>query len=180
MQIPLSANPALLVIDMQEGLFRAAVRPFEHERLLANVQRLIAAARGANVPIFAARHTGPAGSPIAPGSPATRILPELQLDIARDHVFDKTRPSCFSGTALAGMLKALGTRDIVLCGMKTEYCIDTTCRVGAELGFAMTLVEDAHATVDSPLLPAHTIIEHHNATLGAFARRARAAEISFQ
>ena len=179
MQIPLSSKQALLVVDMQEGLFRGKEPPFEPARLVANVRHLVAAARAANVPILAARHCGPAGSPLEQGSPATRLLPEIEIDEVQDRVFYKTRPSCFSGTSLAEDLKSQGIGEIVICGMKTEYCIDTTCRVAAELGFGVVLVEDAHATVDSTLLPARDIIAHHNQLLSAFARRVRTADLAF-
>ncbi|WP_446893550.1 isochorismatase family protein, partial [Acinetobacter sp. NS4_7] len=58
----------MLVIDMQQGLFNGSDAPFDKDRVLANTAQLIARAREAGAPIFAARHSGPAGSPIAPGS----------------------------------------------------------------------------------------------------------------
>ena len=71
---------ALLIIDMQVGLFHGPEKPYQGERILANIQRLIAAARANQVPIFAVRHTGPDGSPIAAGSPFWQLLPALELD----------------------------------------------------------------------------------------------------
>ncbi|MCX5542781.1 isochorismatase family protein [Paraburkholderia sp. CNPSo 3076] len=62
---------ALLIIDMQEGLFNGPNSPFEGQRVLANIKQLIAEARKARAPVFAARHVGPPGSPIEPGSPLT-------------------------------------------------------------------------------------------------------------
>ena len=66
---------ALLVIDMQEGLFNGPNKPFDGQRVLANIAGLIAKARKARAPIFAARHVGPPGSLIEPGSPLTHLLP---------------------------------------------------------------------------------------------------------
>ena len=61
-------SAALLIIDMQVGLFHGPEKPHDGERVLANIQYLIHQARQQHVPIYAVRHTGPAGSPIAAGS----------------------------------------------------------------------------------------------------------------
>ncbi len=54
--------------------------------------------------------------------------------------------------------------------MKTQYCVDTTCRAAGDLGFRAVLVADAHTCMDTPALAAERIVAHHNATLaGPFA-----------
>ncbi|NTX29976.1 cysteine hydrolase [Burkholderia pyrrocinia] len=165
-----SPKRALLVVDMQVGLFHGPERPYDGERVLANVNRLIGCAHEGGAPVFAVRHTGPAGSPIAPDSPLAALLPELAIDPARDIVFDKTRSNCFAGTQLAEWLCAAGIGELVVAGMKTQYCVDTTCRATADLGFRAVLVTDAHTCMDTPALSAERIVAHHNATLdGPFA-----------
>jgi nicotinamidase-related amidase len=164
-------SSALLIIDMQVGLYHGPEKPYDGERVLANIQQLIRQARERNVPIFAVRHTGPQGSPIEAGSPFWQLLPALDLDVSTDILFDKTRPNAFYATALAEQLRARGINEVFIAGMKTQYCIDSTCRAAAELGFKPILVADAHTCMDTPALPARSIIEHHNATLnGAFAK----------
>lgn len=171
---------ALLIIDMQTGLYDGPEKPFERERVLATINLLIQRARLAGAPIFVARHTGPAGSPIEAGSPLWQLWHGLEVDESRDHLFNKSRPSCFLGTNLEQQLRAAQAKDLVIAGMKTQFCIDTTCRVAVELGFSVVLPEDGHTCMDTPALKAEAIIEHHNATLaGAFVKCTRAAEISF-
>ncbi|QBR03567.1 cysteine hydrolase family protein [Paraburkholderia pallida] len=171
---------ALLIVDMQVGLFKGGESPYEGSRILANINRLIAKARTAGAPIFLARHTGPAGSPIAPGSALTQLLPELNVDAERDTVFDKMRPNCFMGTGLAQWLADAGVVEVAIAGMKTEYCVDTTCRAAPDLGLRPVLVEDAHTTMDTPVLRARDIVAHHNRTLnGPFATLARTADVRF-
>ncbi|MBN3725414.1 isochorismatase family protein [Burkholderia sp. Ac-20379] len=161
---------ALLIVDMQHGLFHGADAPYEGERLLANLQTLIARAREAGALILAARHVGAPGTPLAPDSALVRLLPELGLDPQRDIVFDKQRPNCFSGTALAAQLAEAGVRELAIAGMKTQYCVDTTCRAAPEHGIRPVLVADAHSCMDTPVLPAAAIVAHHNLTLaGPFA-----------
>lgn len=171
---------ALLIIDMQTGLYDGPQKPFERERVLDTINELILRARQADAPIFIARHTGPAGSPLEVGSPYWQLWPALDVDEARDHLFNKTRPSCFLGTDLVQQLRAAQVSELVIVGMKTQFCVDTTCRVAVELGFSVILPEDGHTCMDTPALKAEAIIEHHNSTLaGPFVRRLKAAEVSF-
>ncbi|RBJ86081.1 cysteine hydrolase [Pseudomonas sp. MWU12-2534b] len=179
--MPLS-NPkrALLVIDMQVGLFNGPDKPYKREQTLENINQLIRRARQAGAPIFAVRHTGPADSPIAAGSPLWQLLPTLEVDEELDCVLDKTRPSCFAGTGLAERLQEAQVKELVIVGMKTQYCVDATCRAAGDLGFAALLVEDAHTCMDTPVLGAKKIIAHHNATLnGPFARLIKTPDVTF-
>ncbi|WP_248740833.1 cysteine hydrolase family protein [Pseudomonas sp. MWU12-2029] len=173
-------SAALLIIDIQVGLFQGQEKPHDGERMLANIQRLIARARQRQVPIFAVRHTGPQGSPIAAGTAFWQLLPALELDAANATLFDKSRPNAFHGTDLARQLNAAKIEDLYIVGMKTQFCIDSTCRAAADLGFKPLLVADAHTCMDTPALAAPAIIEHHNATLGAaFVRLINTADIAF-
>ncbi|HDX8376958.1 TPA: cysteine hydrolase [Aeromonas dhakensis] len=171
------AHSALLVIDMQVGLLHGPEAPHAGPRVLANINRLADVAHSAGIPVLAVRHTGPTGSPIAAGSPLWQLVPELAVTTA-DPVFDKQRPSPFHGTALDSWLKEHGTRTLIVTGMKTQYCIDSTCRAAADLGYAVVLVSDAHTCMDTPLLAAPQIIAHHNATLaGPFVRLMSSDEV---
>ncbi|MFZ6745380.1 cysteine hydrolase family protein [Undibacterium sp. JH2W] len=173
-------NPALLVIDMQVGLFQGGRTVHAAEQVLENVKLVLAKAHAAGVPVFAVRHTGPQGSPIEAGSRNWQIMPALEIDLARDTVFEKTRPSCFEGTDLLQQLRAKGIQELIICGLKTQYCIDTNCRAASELGFKVILVEDAHSCNDTELLPASTIIAHHNTTLqGLFASLVKTEDLHF-
>lgn len=176
---PPSQPTALLVIDMQKGLFSGPVAPHHADTLIANVNTLIANARRSGAPIHIAQHSGPPGTPVEPGCPTWALLDAL--DVApTDHVFQKTRPSAFWETDLDARLRAAGIRRLVIAGLKTDYCVDTACRVAFELGYQPVLASDAHSTTDSPVLPAEAIIRHHNHTLGSlFARCVATADVSF-
>lgn len=171
-------DTALLIVDMQVGLFYGEPQPYAKQRVLANIKQLIQRAKQADIPIFVARHTGPPNSPIAAGSPNWQVLPELGLDERNSVMFDKTKPSCFYGTSLTALLQTANISHLVIAGMKTQYCIDTTCRFAAELGFAPVLVADAHTCMDTEALSAAAIVEHHNATLrGAFVELLETADV---
>ncbi|MGK3135382.1 cysteine hydrolase family protein [Pantoea trifolii] len=173
-------HKALLVIDMQNGLFHATPAPFAAESVLANINQLIALAHQAHAPVFFARHTGPDGSPFAESGPLTQLIPELQMDAAHDQVFVKRYPNCFRDTELLSALKSADIQELVIVGMKSEYCVDTTCRAAADLGFRVVLIEDGHTSVDNGVLSAEQIIAHHNQTLaGPFLQLVSSAAYAF-
>jgi nicotinamidase-related amidase len=67
-------------------------------------------------------------------------------------------------TPLLDELRRLEVTHVVVTGMQTELCVDTTCRRAITLGLEVTLVSDAHTTVDATL-PAESIVAYHNAVL---------------
>ncbi len=170
---------ALLILDMQVGLFHGPEKPWAGEALLDTLNTLLNSARNAGAPIFLARHVGPPGSPIEPGSPLTQLVPQLLLQ-GDEVVFEKNRPNAFVNTALADHLRACGVEGVVVSGMKTQYCVDSTCRAARDMGFEAVLIADGHTCSDTPALKADAIIAHHNTTLaGAFCRVLRAEDWRF-
>lgn len=161
---------ALLILDMQVGLLHGPDKPQGGEALLATLNKLLDKARSAGAPIFLARHIGPPGSPLDAVSPLTQLVPELMLQ-GDEVIFEKSRPNAFARTALADQLHALGVQGVVIAGMKTQYCVDSTCRAARDSGFDAVLIADGHTCSDTPELKAEAIVAHHNATLaGPFCR----------
>ncbi|MBZ6386766.1 cysteine hydrolase family protein [Pantoea piersonii] len=176
----ISSENALLIIDMQQGLFHGPASPHSAHSVLSNICLLIAKARQAEVSIFFARHTGPDDSPLSEQSPLTQLIPEISVNPEHDVVFIKKYPSCFRDTSLQLQLLRRGVKQLVIAGMKTEFCVDTTCRAAVDLGFRTVLVSDAHTTMDTRHLAANEIIGHHNVTLaGPFVTLVTAADWNF-
>lgn len=89
----------------------------------------------------------------------------------------KTTPDAFLRTALAEVLAQHGVGQVAVCGMHTEFCVDTTTRSALALGYPMILVSDAHTSAGNDAISAEQVIAHHNATLtniDSFGPRARA------
>ena len=64
--------------------------------------------------------------------------------------------------------------------MKTQYCVDSTCRAARDLGFDAVLIADGHTCSDTTELKAVQIIAHHNATLaGPFCHLIQAQDWNF-
>lgn len=160
-------NAALLVIDVQAGLVDPEPRPFEIAQVIARINELSARARAAGAPVIFIQHERD-GSPVAHGSPGWALQRDLQVGEA-DHFVRKTSPDSFLRTGLEDLLRRLGVGRLVICGCFSEFCVDTTVRRAAALGFPVTLAADAHTTRDQPHASAALIRAHENATLPAIA-----------
>lgn len=169
---------ALLVIDLQRGMFAAA--PYDGEAVLTRVAGLLERARASGAPVLHVRHDGGSGDDLERGTPGWNIHPAV-APAGSEPIIDKDRCSAFHGTDLHGKLQALGIERLVIAGMQTEYCIDTNCRDAHGLGYRVTLVNDAHTTFDNSTLSAEQIIAHHNLTLrnGGFVNLIEAAAVEF-
>jgi nicotinamidase-related amidase len=168
---------ALLLIDAQVNMFEpdpVTNAPAVLERLVALANR----ARAAGAPVVFVRHNGRPDDPDAPHTPGWAIHPAL-APAAGETVIDKHTPDAFYQTELAGVLAERGVGRVVVAGMQTEYCIDTTTRRARSLGYEVVLAADAHSTYPGAL-PAEQVIAHHNGVLAAFADVRPASEIDFQ
>ncbi len=95
-------------------------------------------------------------------------------------MIQKQSPDSFHQTDLHSNLIDLEINKLIIAGLQTEYCIDTTCRRAYSLGYDITLVKDAHSTWNSDQLTAKQIIAHHNNILGGwFAKVEGENEITF-
>jgi len=158
---------ALLIIDMQGGNFQGSEPIYEGDRLLSKVKNLIAKARGVGTQIFYVRNKGGQGDPDEFGTPGWEIHHAIAPKEG-DVVVEKETPDAFHKTTLHQKLKSKGIEKLVIAGLQTEYCIDTTCRRAYSLGYDVVLVKDAHSTWDSSNITAEQIIEHHNRVLGGW------------
>lgn len=169
----------LLVIDVQES-FRQ--RPYFTTRDLAPYfaaqNALIRACVAQGVAVVRILHVdGPAvaSNPFARESGHVRPMVELQPFEAAA-TFEKHRHSALVGTGLEGWLRERGIERLIVSGIRTEQCCETTARHASDLGFSVDYVLDATLTFDMQLpgggpLPAQAIKERTAAVLeGRFAR----------
>jgi nicotinamidase-related amidase len=174
------SNTALLVIDVQMFGFGQDSSVYAGESLLAKVSDLIARARAVGVPVVYVQHCGAAGEIGEPGAPAWEIHPAI-APAGGESVVQKRHPDAFQETTLQAKLESRSIKHLVVAGMQTEYCVDTTCRRAYSLGYDVVLAKDAHSTWDTEHLAAPQIIAHHNATLGGWFVTLKAArDITFE
>ena len=161
-------NHALIILDTQFGNFIDPKYPiFKGEVLISKIKSLVDKMRSVQIPVIYIQHNGGNGDPDEPGTEGWEIHPSIAPH-KRDLVIQKSTPDAFYDTSLKNELDSREIKKIIIAGLQTEYCIDTTCRRAFSLNFEVTLVEDAHSTRDSDLLTAKQIINHHNAVLGGW------------
>ncbi|MEX2116715.1 MAG: cysteine hydrolase family protein [Bacteroidota bacterium] len=158
---------AVLIVDVQLGMFESPIIPSVcgGNELLTRISSLLSKARTAQLPIFFIQHNGGKGHPLEPGTAGWPIHPAI-MPTERDVVIQKLTSDSFKDTQLHQQLQTLGVGRLIVAGIQTEFCVDTTCRRGFSLEYDVTLVSDAHSTWDTEVLSADQIIAHHNKTLG--------------
>lgn len=137
-------NTALIVIDAQES-FRH--RPYwvdsDVSEFVRNTQKLIDECKKRNVPVVQIFHTEDEGV-FALSSGFIKTLEPIK--IAPDVVFHKRYHSALAGTPLAGWLNERGLRRLIISGIRTEQCCETTTRHASDSGFQVDYVLDATLT----------------------------------
>jgi nicotinamidase-related amidase len=142
---------ALLLIDVQQSF---AARPYwstaEVPAFLDRVNSLVAGCAGQGVPIVRVFHTdGPrsADNPFAPESGLIRPLDGLKPYDAAVSV-EKHRHSALVGTPLLPWLREHGITRLVIAGIRTEQCCETTTRHASDEGFEVDFCTEATLTFD--------------------------------
>jgi nicotinamidase-related amidase len=154
-------DQALLIVDMQKGLFHGPSIPHDAANTLVRINGLSSQARIARVPVIFIQHDGTDKDGLEPGSSDWELHPELERKES-DLIIRKTACDSFYGTWLLETLKELAVREIIICGYATEFCVETTVRRAASEKFDVILASDAHTTKNRPVLSAMEIIAHHN------------------
>jgi nicotinamidase-related amidase len=171
----MNLSTALAVIDGQVGIIDG-LRAYRGREVLEQINKLISKARSAGIPIIYVQHDGEPGHPLEVGTGGWEIHPDIKPRDG-DLIVRKRASDSFFETTLQTELEARGIKHIVVAGCMTEYCVDTTSRRAISLGYDVTLVSDAHTTIDSKLLSAAQIIAHHNALLDGFDAGAHAITV---
>lgn len=141
------ARSGLLVVDMQ-GFFLDSDSPAfmpEARRILPKVRKLVQAFRARNRPVaFAVYKTPKSGPMVRRWRKACRTKKDLALpfDVEGGKLFVKTCYSALRG-GCAAWLKRKGVRDLVVCGIKTNLCVESTVRDAFDLGFSVFVPADA-------------------------------------
>ena len=133
---------ALLVIDVQKGLFEKSIPIYDADKLLENINHLIDSAHQSGVPVFFIQHSNNTALP--EGSDAWRIHPQLQ-PAACDYIIHKRHPNAFEGTTLGKELGSRQIKSLVITGLVTHGCVKATCIGAHELGYKVILVKDGHS-----------------------------------
>lgn len=171
----MNKDTALLIIDVQVGIIEG-FHAYRGREVLEQINNLLAKARASNTPIIYIQHDGETGHPLEAGTPGWEIHREIAPRDG-DLVVRKRAADSFFETTLQRELDARDINQLIVAGCMTEYCVDTTSRRAVSMGYGVTLVSDAHTTIDNNLLTAAQIIAHHNALLDGFDAGAHAIAV---
>jgi len=175
---------AVVVIDVQTGLFNTDPPPHEATEVIHRINFVTGRARAAGVRVFTVQHDGPPdGDWLVPFSDSWKLHPDLQRE-SGDVAIRKTTGDAFYGTDLERQLRSAGVRSLILGGYATEFCVDSTLRNATSKGFEVIVLADAHTTNDAPLLKAATIRQYFNwvwseSSSGGGIRLVNSAEVRF-
>ncbi|MFI8278239.1 cysteine hydrolase family protein [Streptomyces sp. NPDC085929] len=151
-EIALAPNAALLVIDVQQGFDDASYwGPRNNLAAEANIAALMDAWQESGRPVVLVRHASrTAGSVLAEGHPG-HAFKDFVADRAGQEslLVTKTVNSSFYGTPdLAAWLTAQSIGQLVVCGIQTNMCVETTARMAGNLGYDVLVPLDATHTFD--------------------------------
>jgi nicotinamidase-related amidase len=156
-------HTAVLVIDVQQGLCEGPDAAYDCPGTIERINAVTQRARDALVPVFFIQHESSADY-LEHGSREWQLATGLQVKDG-DRRIRKRTPDAFLRTELNDALQALGVKDLVVCGMHSEFCVDTTTRKALALGYPVLLVSDAHTSAGNAAISPQQVIAHHNATL---------------
>ena len=155
---------ALLIIDVQHALCTGEEAAFDIGRVIERINALGSRARAAGAPVILIQHEED-GGPLQFGTDGWQLAGDLATSPG-DLRVRKRAPDSFHQTELHALLQEREVTSLVVCGLQSDFCIDSTVRRALALGYHVVLVADGHSTVDNGVLSAAQISAHHNVTLG--------------
>ncbi|HEM3705881.1 TPA: cysteine hydrolase [Streptococcus suis] len=146
---------ALLVIDIQH--LPVEGKPYGIENRLRLWQDSLAQARQAGIDVIHVRHHDQELVKDTAGWEIHSAVAPLE----QEKIFDKTFNSAFKDTGLHTYLQEQGVGKLIIMGMATNFCIDTTVKVAFELGYQLAVIKDGTTTGYSGKLDAKDLIDHY-------------------
>jgi nicotinamidase-related amidase len=142
------SDTALVIIDIQNDYFPGGAMELEGaEAAGAKAGAALAAFRAKKLPVFHVRHLSvrPGATFFIPGTPGAEVHASV-APAAGEAVIEKNFPNSFRATGLKQRLDDAGIKHLVVAGMMTQMCVDSSVRAAADLGYRVTLLSDACAT----------------------------------
>lgn len=132
---------ALLIVDMQVHVIDSA---WKEDLVIENTRRAVEKARRSDVPVIWIQQVS---KKLVHGSPDWQIVPEL-APRPDEICLEKHFNSAFENSGLEETLARLGITHIVLAGVLTNWCIQSTAFAALDKGYDLTLIGDAHTAIE--------------------------------
>lgn len=143
-------QPVLVMIDIQQDYFPGGAMALHKPEIAAHkAKRALERARELHIPRIIVQHIAlsPNATFFRPDTPGAALHPDFAPQGDDRHLV-KHYANAFRDTTLYRDFVRLGADRLILAGMMTHMCIDTTCRAAADMGYPVTLLGDATATRD--------------------------------
>ncbi len=138
-------GPALIIIDVQEGLDDPRLGKRNNPDAESNMARLLNEWRRQGRPVFHIQHmSAESDSPLRPELPGNAIK-AIVAPRGREPVIPKKVNNAFVGTDLRERLERAMIQSLVIVGLTTDHCVSTTARMAGDLGYETVVVADATA-----------------------------------
>jgi nicotinamidase-related amidase len=137
------SKAALLVIDVQQGLFEKSTPIYQAEKFLENLNTLIDRARRQDVPVIFIQHSNEKF--LIKGSAAWQLHPKIQ-PLAGEVIIHKLHGNAFLETSLDDELQQRGVGVLYISGLVTHGCVRATSQGALQHGYKVVLVSDAHSS----------------------------------
>ncbi|HEV8272257.1 MAG TPA: cysteine hydrolase family protein [Chitinophagaceae bacterium] len=141
---------ALVIIDIQNDYFPAGKYELVNSvEASLKAKDLLEHFRQRNLPVAHIRHLSvrPGSTYFIPGTEGAEIHANVQ-PLQNEKIVTKNFPNGFRETDLHDYLQEQQIEHMVICGMMSHMCIDSTARAGRDLGYRITIAEDACTTKD--------------------------------
>ena len=153
---------ALLIIDVQNDYFEGgACQLHDPQKAEEKIISLIEESRRLGRHIIYVKHINPDSDAFFKEGTYGCEISELIKPLPTDIAINKYCPNSFLGTELNDCLRNLGVEKLIVCGMMTHMCVDTTVRAAMDYGYEVSLVADACATrdleIDGEIIPAEIV-----------------------
>ena len=149
---------AVLVIDVQNAI--VLDKPYDIEEVIGNIKKLIEASRENNVEVIYIQHTEEEGE-FAANAEGWMIYSDI-VPALDEKVIRKNYNSAFRGTSLKEYLDSKEIEELIMVGLQTEYCFDTSVKVAFELGYKLIIPEKTNSTFDNGNISAKDLYEYYN------------------
>ena len=148
----------LIIVDMQTALIGA--EPYNMAVVIENIKALLNACRKRQIPVIYIQHDGGSGDELEHGSTGWTICKEI-APLPNDKIIEKQYNSAFRKTGLREYLDEIEAKNIILCGMQTEYCLDATCKVAFEYDYKVTIPQSTTTTFNNDFTSGKDLTEYY-------------------
>ena len=156
---------ALLIIDVQNIMCSGDTAAHAVDAVIAQINMVSRKVRRAGAMVIVVQHETQNGE-MDYQSENWKLAPALDVQ-SSDVLVRKTGSDAFLRTGLEDLLESRDINKLIVCGLQSEFCVDSTVRRAMALGYPVTVVEDGHTTIDNGIFSANQISQHHNKTLSS-------------